>query len=163
MTGVQTCALPIYDYKGFLKQNSRNKSIPGEIVSIDGEILGTHTSISNFTIGQRRGLGIITGSPMFVVDIIKDSNQIVLGSQTDLFSKELIARNLNWISIDGLKEEIEANVKIRYRAKESKSKIIPLENGNVKIVFETPQRAITKGQSVVFYNKDVVIGGGIIS
>ena len=100
---------------------------------------------------------------MFVVDIIKDSTQIVLGSQTDLFSKELIARNLNWISIDGLKEEIEANVKIRYRAKESKSKIIPLENGNVKIVFETPQRAITKGQSVVFYNKDVVIGGGIIS
>ncbi len=159
----EICFIQNNDYKGFLKQNSRNKSIPGEIVSIDGEILGTHTSISNFTIGQRRGLGIITGSPMFVVDIIKDSNQIVLGSQTDLFSKELIARNLNWISIDGLKEEIEANVKIRYRAKESKSKIIPLENGNVKIVFETPQRAITKGQSVVFYNKDVVIGGGIIS
>ncbi len=159
----EICFIKDNNYKNFLAKNSRNKPVPGEFISTDGEVIGEHKGISNYTIGQRRALGIVTGSPMFVVDIIKETNQIVLGNESELLSKELIAKKLNWISIDTLDKEINANVKIRYRAKESNAKLIPLDNGDVKIVFETPQRAITKGQSVVFYDKDVVIGGGIIS
>lgn len=159
----EICFIQDNDYKTFLEKNSNNKSVSGEFISIDGEVLGIHSGISNHTIGQRRGLGIVTGSPMFVIDIIKETNQIVLGPEKDLYSKELFATNLNWISIENLNQEMEANVKIRYRAKESKAKLLPLENGNVKLLFETPQRAITKGQSVVFYDANAVIGGGIIS
>ena len=159
----EICFIQDNNYKGYIEENSSNKSIPGEFISKDGTILGYHKGISNYTIGQRRGLGIVTGSPMFVIDIIPETNQIVLGSQEELLSKELIVRNPNWISIENLTEEKEVEVKIRYRAKESKAKIIPLGNDSVKVIFKSPQRAITKGQSAVFYNKDVVVGGGIIS
>ena len=159
----EICFIQDNNYKGYIEENSSNKSIPGEFISKDGTILGYHKGISNYTIGQRRGLGIVTGSPMFVIDIIPETNQIVLGSQEELLSKELIVRNPNWISIENLTEEKEVEVKIRYRAKESKAKIIPLDNDSVKVIFKSPQRAITKGQSAVFYNKDVVVGGGIIS
>lgn len=159
----EICFIPDNDYKGYIGKHSTNKSTPGEFISNDGAVLGYHKGIRNYTIGQRRGLGIVTGSPMFVVDIIKETNQIVLGSENDLFSKELIVKDLNWISIANLTKEIEVDVKIRYRAKESKAKIIPMNNNSVKVVFKSPQRAITKGQSAVFYDGDTVIGGGIIS
>lgn len=159
----EICFIQDNNYKGYIKKNSNMKSLPGEYISKDGTVLGNHQGISNYTIGQRRGLGIVTGSPMFVIDIIPETNQIVLGSQEELLSKELIVRNLNWISIQNLEKEIEAEVKIRYRAKESKARIIPIDSESVKVVFKSPQRAITKGQSAVLYDKDIVIGGGIIS
>lgn len=159
----EICFIQDNNYKGYIKENSNMKSLPGDYISKDGTVLGNHQGISNYTIGQRRGLGIVTGSPMFVIDIIPETNQIVLGSQEELLSKELIVRNLNWISIQNLEKEIEAEVKIRYRAKESKARIIPIDSESVKVVFKSAQRAITKGQSAVFYDTDIVIGGGIIS
>jgi tRNA-specific 2-thiouridylase len=159
----EICFIPDNDYKGYIKKNSSNKPIPGDFISKDRKILGKHQGISNYTIGQRRGLGVVTGSPVFVLDIIPQTNQIILGSKEDLLSKELIVKNLNWISITNLTKEMEADLKIRYRAKESKAKIIPIDNSSVKVIFKSPQRAITKGQSAVFYDGDLVIGGGTIS
>lgn len=159
----EICFVEDNNYKGYIEKNSENKSIPGEFISNDGSILGYHKGISNYTIGQRRGLGIVTGSPMFVVDIIKETNQILLGSENDLFSKELIVKNLNWISFESLIEEMDANVKIRYKAQGSKAKLIPISTDSIKVVFDIPQRAITKGQAAVFYDNEFVIGGGIIS
>lgn len=159
----EICFVEDNNYKGYIEKNSENKSVPGEFISNDGSILGYHKGFSNYTIGQRRGLGIVTGSPMFVVDIIKETNQILLGSENDLFSKELIVKNLNWISFESLIEEMDANVKIRYKAQGSKAKLIPISTDSIKVVFDISQRAVTKGQAAVFYDNEFVIGGGIIS
>lgn len=159
----EICFIPDNNYKEYIENNSTNESIPGEFISNDGTVLGYHSGICNYTIGQRRGLGIVTGSPMFVIDIIKETNQILLGSEDDLLSKESIVNNLNWISIDNLVEEMNATVKIRYRAVANKAKLIPLSSDSIKVVFDKPQRAITKGQAAVFYDNDLVIGGGTIS
>ena len=99
---------------------------------------------------------------MFVTDIIAKGNQVVLGSEEDIFKTELIAKDTNFIPFDNLKDEINVEAKIRYSAKPSKAKVSPMDNGKVKVTFEEKVRAITKGQSVVFYNGDVVVGGGVI-
>ncbi len=158
----EICFVEDNNYKGFIRDNSKKVPIPGEFITDDGTVIGYHKGITNYTIGQRRGLGIVTGTPMFVVDINEESNQILLGTENDLLSKELVVTNLNWIFMENLNNELEANVKIRYRAKESKAKLIPIDNKSVKVVFEIPQRAITKGQAAVFYKNAFVVGGGVI-
>ena len=100
---------------------------------------------------------------MFVVDIDSESNTVILGSNDDLFKKELIASDLNWIAIDSLEDSMEVDIKIRSTAKSAKGKISPIDNSRVQVIFNTPQRAITRGQSVVFYKEDSVMGGGIIT
>jgi len=158
----EVCFIPDNNHFRFIQENSTIPMKKGEIVNTNGEVLGYHEGSAKYTIGQRKGLGISAKTPLFVIDINSEKNQVVLGSNDELFSKELVATNLNWITFEKLEKEMEVDAKIRYKAKESKAKIYPMEY-KVKVVFEKPQRAITKGQSVVFYKDDIVLGGGIIS
>jgi len=159
----EICFIKDNNYKKFINQHKTKNMLRGEFIDSKGNVLGYHSGITNYTIGQRRKLGISTGKPMYVLDIDKENNRILLGSNKELFSTHLIAKDLNWIMIDKLEKEMEVKAKIRYGAKPADSVIYPLENNRVKVVFTTAQRAITKGQAVVFYNNQYVVGGGIIS
>lgn len=158
----EICFVDDNDYNNFIKTHSNNTSSIGEIVDIQGNVLGHHNGITKFTIGQRRGLGIALGKPMFVVDIDIENNRVILGENDDLFVKEIYAYDLNWISIDKLDKPLRIKAKIRYKAQEQDATVEPLEEGKVKIIFDEKQRAATPGQSVVFYKDDTVVGGGII-
>lgn len=156
------CFVPDGDYAAVIEKYTGKKSEPGDFVAKTGEVIGKHKGIINYTIGQRKGLGISHSEPLYVCDIDKDKNQVVLGSNDDLFSDTLFVKNFNWISGEVPKSEFKCKVKIRYRQKEQEATIYPLENGVVKIVFDVSQRAITPGQAAVAYDGDVVLGGGII-
>ena len=134
----------------------------GNFVDTKGNVLGKHKGIVNYTIGQRKGLGIAFGKPMFVIDINAKKNTVVLGDNEDLFNKVVIAKDVNLIAFDEITEPVRVEAKIRYSAKPSPATVYRIDNNKIKIVFDEPQRAITKGQSVVMYNGDVVVGGGII-
>ena len=115
-----------------------------------------------YTIGQRKGLGIALGRPVFVTDINPRTNEVVLGPETDIFKTDLVAKDLNFIPFDKLEGEITVEAKVRYSGRPAEAVLSPMENGRVKVSFKEKQRAITKGQSVVFYQGNVVVGGGII-
>ena len=123
--------------------------------------MGKHKGIVHYTIGQRRGLGIALGKRVFVKEIIPERNEIVLGEEEDIFKTKLYADELNIIPFDKLPDSMEVTAKIRYSMKEAKALVKPYKDG-VMVEFEEPQRAITKGQSIVFYDKDIVIGGATI-
>ena len=159
----EICFIKDNNYKKFINEHKTKNMPKGEFVDSNGNILGYHSGITNYTIGQRRKLGISTGKPMYVLDIDKENNRILLGSNKELFSTHLIAKDLNWIMIDKLEKEMEVQAKVRYGAKPADAMISALENNRVKVIFTTAQRAITKGQAVVFYNNQYVVGGGIIS
>lgn len=155
------CFIPNGDYKKFLEENSNIKPKQGNIVNKDGKILGKHTGLYNYTIGQRKGLGISNPVPLFVLGFNSEKNEVVVGEEHELYSKELFVKDINLLLFDDIKEEIEVNVKIRYSAKEAKAKISK-EREYIKVIFDEPQRAVTPGQSVVFYLDDIVVGGGKI-
>ena len=160
----EICFIKDDDYQRFLKEHMQKQPQKGKIVLTTGEILGTHNGLINYTIGQRKGLGISYKEPLYVVKLDIKNNQVIVGTETELYSNQLEAMNVNWIVNDGnrLEEGLECFAKIRYRAKEAKAKVIK-ENGTIKVVFQEPQRAITQGQSVVFYDEDgIVLGGGKI-
>ncbi|MDP4094299.1 MAG: tRNA 2-thiouridine(34) synthase MnmA [Bacillota bacterium] len=158
----EICFVEDNDYGRFITENTDAEIKPGNFTDTKGNILGRHKGIIYYTVGQRKGLGITFGKPMFVVDINAENNTVVLGDETEVFSDSLIAYDLNFISIDRLDSDMKVTAKIRYSAKEAPAVITPVENDKVKVVFENPQRAITPGQSVVFYDGDKVVGGGII-
>ena len=158
----EICFIPDDDHGGFIKRRVPDKVVPGNFVDKEGNILGEHKGIVYYTIGQRKGLGVALGRKVFVQEIRPETNEIVLGGNDGLFKEKLIADQLNWISIEKLEEPMDVSVKIRHTMKKSKARISPLENGEVLVEFEEPQRAITKGQAVVLYDEDVVVGGGII-
>jgi tRNA-specific 2-thiouridylase len=136
---------------------------PGPILNTQGKVLGYHQGIQFYTVGQRKGFRIALGTPRYVVAIRPEQNAIVIGEEQDLFSQELIVRNLNYISIARLTLPMEVEVKVRYRNRATPALIIPGTNEDeVKVVFKDPKRAITPGQSAVFYQGDIVVGGGII-
>ena len=158
----EICFIPDKDYITFVTTHMKSKPKKGNIVLKTGEILGTHTGIINYTIGQRKGLGISYKEPLYVIKIDVQKNEVIVGTNKDLYSNILYANNINWLAIDELKEPINVYAKIRYRAKEAKATIYK-EKDILKVVFEEPQRAITPGQSVVFYdNEGIVIGGAKI-
>ena len=135
--------------------------IKGDIILKTGEILGKHNGLINYTIGQRKGIGISYKYPLYVVDLDYKNNEVIVGKEEELYSKEIFAKDLNF-QIE-LGEEFTCFAKIRYRAKEAKAKVYKEEEGKVRVEFLEPQRAITKGQSVVFYDDDgIVLGGGKI-
>ncbi|MNO72024.1 tRNA-specific 2-thiouridylase MnmA [compost metagenome] len=134
----------------------------GKFVDKFGNVLGEHKGIVYYTIGQRKGLGIALGRPVFVTDINPMTNEVVLGPEEDIFKTDLVAKDLNFITFDKLDKEIEVTAKMRYSAKPAKAIVSPYEDGKVKVSFKDKQRAITKGQSVVFYDGNNVVGGGII-
>lgn len=159
----EICFIPDNDHGGFIRKNYPNNVKPGNFVDNSGRVLGKHKGIAYYTIGQRKGLGIAFGKPVFVTDIIADKNEVVLGEEADIFKTELICEDLNFVLFDDLKSEMKVQAKIRYAAKPCNATIIPLPDKKVKVIFEDSVRAITKGQSVVFYDKDTLVGGGIIS
>lgn len=147
------------DYRDFLKD--RVAARPGDIVDQKGRLLGTHRGIPFYTIGQRKGVGVAVGRPLYVSALQKESNRVVLGENRDLFSHSLLAEECNFITLDSLTESVPVKAKIRYRAALAEAVITP--QGNlVRVDFSEAQRAITPGQSVVFYDGDYVVGGGRI-
>ena len=147
------------DYKGYLKQFINEKE--GLIINKQGKVLGKHKGIHMYTIGQREGLGISNKTPLYVIDIDPVKNNIIVGEREEVFSLNLIADNINFIPFDVLDKKIEASAKVRYKSEEKPCTVEPYEN-KIKVIFNEPQFAITKGQSIVFYDNDYVIGGGII-
>ncbi|MFV3010531.1 tRNA 2-thiouridine(34) synthase MnmA [Clostridium botulinum] len=158
----EICFIPDNDHGRYIKNRFPNKVKEGNFVDKQGNVLGRHKGIVYYTIGQRKGLGIAFGKPMYVVDINPFRNEVVLGDLEDLLNTELIAKDINYIPFDTLKEPMEVEAKIRYSQTPSKAIITPIEDGRVRVNFQEKQRAITKGQSVVFYKDDLLIGGGII-
>ncbi|MBU3091926.1 tRNA 2-thiouridine(34) synthase MnmA [Clostridium sp. CM028] len=158
----EICFIPDNDHGAYIKKYSGREIKPGNFVNKQGEIMGRHKGIVYYTIGQRKGLGIAVGKPVFVTDINPLTNQVIIGDEEDIFKTELIAKDLNFILFDKLTSNLRVSAKIRYSAKPQLANLIPLENNRVKVVFDEKQRAITKGQSVVFYSENLVVGGGII-
>ena len=158
----EICFVPDNNHGRFIEKFTGKTLNPGNFVDKNGKVLGKHKGIVNYTIGQRKGLGIALGKPMFVTDIIPEKNQVVLGEEEDIFKTELIAKDINLIPFDSFEGEMEVTAKVRYSAKPAAATIIQLDKDRVRVKFEEKQRAITKGQSVVFYDKDIVVGGGII-
>lgn len=158
----EICFVEDNDYGRYISENTDAEVRPGWFVDRDGKKLGMHKGIIHYTVGQRKGLGISFGKPMFVVAINPENNTVVLGDETEVFSRGLVASDLNFISIPELTGEMRVNAKIRYNAKEAPAVIFPMQDGRVKVLFDEPQRAITPGQSVVFYEGSVVVGGGVI-
>lgn len=135
---------------------------PGPILNKQGKVLGTHKGIPFYTIGQRKGLGISAGEPLYVTSINRANNAIVVGKKEDIYADELIASELNWVAIQELRQHIEVKAKIRYLHKEAEAVTTPLDDGKVCVKFREPQMAIAPGQAVVLYHGDEVLGGGII-
>ena len=133
----------------------------GNIVHKNGKVLGQHQGFWNYTIGQRKGLGIAYSEPLYVVDLKKDTNEVVVAGVDESFNAGVVVRELNWVSISGINSEREVSVKVRSAQTPVKARIIPCGN-EVKVVFEDMQKALTKGQSAVFYDGDILLGGGII-
>jgi tRNA-specific 2-thiouridylase len=158
----EICFVEDNNYGRFISERKGEKIKPGLFVDAKGNKLGTHKGIAHYTVGQRKGLGIALGKPMFVVELIPEKNLVVLGDESEVFSRELTASQMNFITFEKLEESIAVKAKIRYSAKEAEAKVIPLSEDRVKVVFEEPQRAITPGQAVVFYQDEVLVGGGTI-
>ena len=156
------CFVPGGDYASFIRGYTGREYPPGDFVDRDGNLMGRHKGIINYTIGQRKGLGLALKAPAYVQELDIRTNRVVLGDNASLFSRELTARDFNWISIAPPAGDIRASARIRYRHKEAPAVIIPLSSTEVKIIFDEPQRAITRGQSVVIYDGDYVLGGGTI-
>lgn len=159
----EICFVQDNDYAKFIRENTNEEIKPGYFVDTKGNILGKHKGIIHYTVGQRKGLGIALGKPMYVVGIDTENNNVILGESYETLSKSLIADDINYIMIDKLEKPMDVKAKIRYSAKEADATIYPLEDGKVEVVFKEPQRAVTPGQSVVFYSGDIVVGGGTIT
>ena len=155
------CFVPDGNYKKFLENNSEIKPKQGNIVNSKGEVLGKHTGLYNYTIGQRKGLGISNSVPLFVLGFNKARNEVIVGEEQELYKKEILVSDINLLLFDEINSWLEVEVKTRYSSKQAKAKIMQ-EAKNIKVVFDEPQRAITPGQSAVFYIDDIVVGGGKI-
>ncbi|MFC1955305.1 tRNA 2-thiouridine(34) synthase MnmA, partial [Chloroflexota bacterium] len=158
----EICFIPDDDYARFLKDYIPQADKPGPILDEQGNILGSHRGILHYTIGQRKGLGISTKEPSYVISIEPERQAIVVGSKKAAYGNELIASGLNWITITRLEKPILAKAKIRYRHQEVEVEITPMDEYKVYVKFKEPQLAITPGQAIVFYDGDTVIGGGTI-
>ena len=156
------CFVPDGNYVSFIEKFT-GKTVPeGNFVDINGEILGTHKGIINYTIGQRKGLGISLGKPAYVVKKDVNENTVTLGDEKDLYTSSLIAENVNLISVAEINEPMRITAKTRYSQNEQPATVSSIGNNQYLVEFDKPQRAITSGQAVVFYNDDVVVGGGTI-
>ena len=156
------CFIPDGNYKKFLEENSNIKPKEGNIIKRDGEILGKHNGLYNYTIGQRKGLGISYKSPLFVIGFNKEKNEVIVGEENELYRKEMKVGDVNLLLMDKLENPLDVTVKIRYSSKPAEAIINQTEEGIIQVIFKEPQRGITPGQSAVFYINDVVVGGGKI-
>jgi tRNA-uridine 2-sulfurtransferase len=159
----ELCFVPDDDYAAFLRERAPSVAQSGPIRNLRGEVLGTHPGIAFFTVGQRRGLGIASSSPLYVVEIIPEQNTVVVGERDELYSSGLIAGDVNWVSTGPPDGEIRANVRMRYHGAESPGVASPRRDGTLEIDFDEPQRAVSPGQTAVLYDGDTVLAGAIIT
>jgi tRNA-uridine 2-sulfurtransferase len=164
----EICFVPGGDYKRFIdaylaEQGELLTDSSGELVTTQGEVIGEHSGIHNFTVGQRKGLGVATGSPLYVIQISGSQKQVIVGGDDHLYSRTLHARCVNLISVDDLREPMRVTVKIRHRHEPAPATIERAGLDEIRVTFDQAQRAITPGQAAVFYDHDVVVGGGWIS
>jgi tRNA-specific 2-thiouridylase len=155
------CFVPDNDYRRFLLENSRDGIHSGEIVDLEGRVVGRHEGLPFYTIGQRKGLGLATVEKLYVVGLDPENNRLIVGPKEKLYSKGLIAMEVNWPAGPPA-GRVEAEVKIRYRSPLVRAWVEPLDGGRVRVEFKQPQRAVTPGQSVVFYRGERLLGGGVI-
>ncbi|MBN1570084.1 MAG: tRNA 2-thiouridine(34) synthase MnmA [Acidobacteria bacterium] len=167
----EICFIPDGDYAAFIERyydeivgsEVEQPFPPGPIIDTEGRMLGTHSGIHHYTIGQRRGLGIAHASPLYVLELHPDGNTVVVGERSRLGRRRCRVEKINWISIPRLIEPLRVWAKIRSRHEAAPAAITPLDNENVEVIFETPQSSITPGQACVFFQGDVVLGGGWIA
>src|SRR5947209_12055145 len=164
----EICFVPGGDYKRFIDAYlaEQGESLPdtaGELVTTNGEVIGEHAGIHNFTVGQRKGLGVATGSPLYVIQISGANKRVVVGGDEHLYSRTLRAKRVNLISMDDLREPKRVTVKIRHRHEPAPAVIEKASDDEIVVTFDDPQRAITPGQAAVFYDGDIVFGGGWIA
>ncbi|MDE3098507.1 MAG: tRNA 2-thiouridine(34) synthase MnmA [Verrucomicrobiota bacterium] len=160
---MEICFVPDNDYGGFLRQANLAQGRRGEIVDTEGRVLGHHEGIEFYTIGQRRGLGITTPKPVYVVELDAERNRVVVGDEAALERDELVATHCNWIPFDRPVGPMQVMAKIRYNHPGAAATVTPAGGGTVKVKFESAQRAIAPGQAAVFYEDDCVVGGGWIA
>ncbi len=158
----EICFIPGGRYHDFLKKRIPLAFSPGPIRDMAGRVIGEHKGIGHFTVGQRRGMGLAAAHPLYVATIRVKDNTVVVGKDRDLYQKALLAGRINLITLDSLDSPLQVKAKIRYKHEAARALISPRADGHVLVEFETAQRAITPGQSVVFYRRDAVVGGGII-
>jgi tRNA-specific 2-thiouridylase len=158
----EICFVPDNDYAGFIEEYTGTKLPQGNFVDTKGNVLGKHQGIIHYTVGQRKGLGIALGKPAFVVEIRPETNEVVIGTNEDVFASSLIANRLNAMAISEYVDGMEVMAKIRYNHEGAKCRITLVSEDEIRCDFEVPQRAITPGQAVVFYDGDIVVGGGSI-
>ncbi len=161
----EICFVPTGNYVRFIGSYLREKgeelpATPGEIITADGTVIGRHEGLHQYTVGQRRGLGLAVGRPMYVVALDRAANRVVVGEDNELFTQVCEVRDVNWISIAQPAEPLRAQVKVRHRHEAAAARIEPLDATTARIHFDEPQRAITPGQAAVFYSGDLVLGGG---
>ncbi len=159
---MEICFVPDNNYGKFLQQANLAQKHRGEIVDGHGHVLGHHDGIEFYTIGQRKGLGITTPKPVYVVELDAENNRVMVGDETALDRDEFIVDRCNWIPFDDPPPQIEATAKIRYNHPGTAATVTPMPGGKAKVKLHTPQRAITPGQAAVFYQEDLVVGGGWI-
>ena len=159
----EICFIPDHDYASFIEEYTGRELPPGNFVDLDGNVLGRHRGITHYTVGQRKGLNLSMGRPVFVVEIRPETNEVVIGDNEDVFTNVLRCDKLNWMAVDGLHgKSMDVLAKIRYSHKGSPCTIREIGNDMVECRFHEPVRAVTPGQAVVFYDGDYVAGGGTI-
>ena len=156
------CFVPVGKYTDFIRKQTGKDYPPGDFVSLNGEVMGQHQGIIGYTIGQRKGLGLSLKEPAYVTELDMDNNRVILGRNEDLFKKELWAEDVNMVSVAEITEPIRVKAKVRYRHQEQWA-TAEMVDGRLHVVFDEPQRAITKGQAVVLYDDDIVVAGGTIT
>ena len=158
----EICFIPDHDHASFIERETGQPNQPGNYVDVHGTVLGTHKGIAHYTIGQRKGLGLAMGHPVFVTEIRPETNEVVIGENEDIFQTTLRAGDLNFMSLAGVDGEVRGMAKIRYNHRGDDCMIRMLDADTAEVVFDRPQRAVTPGQAVVFYQDDYVMGGGTI-
>lgn len=165
----EICFVADDDYPRFITEWKSKKSLltqdviePGPILNLQGEKIGEHKGIPFYTVGQRRGLGVAAGKPLYVVRIDAEKNAVYVGENEELFNSSFVVSDVNWIAFERLEKEIDCEIKIRYQHVPQQGSIYPLTDGKVMVRFNRPERAITPGQSAVFYDGETVLGGGVI-
>jgi tRNA-specific 2-thiouridylase len=153
------------DYRDFIKRKAGEQvAVPGPIINTSGQVVGQHTGLTGYTVGQRKGIGALNSRPTYVLKLVPESNTLVVGDDAELRSRELEADGVNWVLGEWPAAPVRANIKIRYKAQEMPGTVVPLDPAQrtARITLDDPQRAITPGQAVVFYQGDEVLGGGLI-
>ena len=158
----EICFIPDNDYARFLREQTVVKMAAGNIMDTQGKVLGKHNGIIDYTIGQRKGLGISSANPLYVVGIDSLSNTVIIGEKKDVYTTEFIVNDLNWIAFEKLTGSLTLQARIRYLHTEAEAVLTPINDDKIDVKFTEPQMAITPGQAAVFYQDDVVVGGGTI-